>query len=166
MQSQYLTTLTLIPISFLIWLFIPGISFVQSHIELIWRLSRSALTKFLVSSTALIKPILEFARVSAVYDVLDRAVPTQSALHIRYKSLPILLNGMIQLSHGWLFIIIIIIIIITRLSSSIMEWSPSHAISILFSFLLFSPMLSCLCQFWFRLRLRLVSFSISRLPFG
>ncbi|XP_071793026.1 uncharacterized protein [Asterias amurensis] len=63
-----------------------GISFVQSHIELIWRLSRSVLTKFLISSTALIRPILEFARVTAVYDALDRAVPTQSALHIRFRT--------------------------------------------------------------------------------
>ncbi|XP_038045401.1 uncharacterized protein LOC119719982 [Patiria miniata] len=63
-----------------------GISFVQSHIELIWRISRSVMAKFLISSTALIRPILEFARVSAVYDDQDRAVPTQSALHIRFRT--------------------------------------------------------------------------------
>ncbi|XP_077992062.1 uncharacterized protein LOC144446183 [Glandiceps talaboti] len=63
-----------------------GISFVQSHIELIWRLSRTAIGKFIISSTAILKPIFEFAIVGTVYGVDDKPIPTQASLHLRFTT--------------------------------------------------------------------------------
>ncbi|XP_070539874.1 uncharacterized protein [Ptychodera flava] len=63
-----------------------GMSFVQSHIELIWRLSRTAIGKFIISSTAILQPIFEFAIVGTVYDENDQPVPTQANLHIRFTT--------------------------------------------------------------------------------
>nr|XP_006815563.1 PREDICTED: uncharacterized protein LOC102804246 [Saccoglossus kowalevskii] len=64
-----------------------GISFVQSHIELIWRLSRTAIGKFIISSTAILKPIFEFAIVSTVYDAAGDPIPTQARLKLRFTTI-------------------------------------------------------------------------------
>ncbi|XP_072042048.1 uncharacterized protein [Amphiura filiformis] len=63
-----------------------GLSFVQSSIELIWRLSRTAISKLIISSTALLQPVVEFVRVSAVFDNQGEPIATQAHLHIRFRT--------------------------------------------------------------------------------
>ncbi|XP_006821827.1 uncharacterized protein LOC102808728 [Saccoglossus kowalevskii] len=44
-----------------------GISFIQSHVILYWRLLRTAISRFILSSTEQIKPIFQYAVVKTVY---------------------------------------------------------------------------------------------------
>nr|XP_006821829.1 PREDICTED: uncharacterized protein LOC102808840 isoform X2 [Saccoglossus kowalevskii] len=44
-----------------------GISFIQSHVILYWRLLRTAIARFIISSTERIRPIFEYAVVRPVY---------------------------------------------------------------------------------------------------
>nr|BAJ41227.1 egg coat matrix protein [Apostichopus japonicus] len=64
-----------------------GVSFVQSHIELIWRLSRQAISNFIISSTAVLKPVIDFARVSAIFDGQGEPIPEETRLHLRFTTI-------------------------------------------------------------------------------
>ncbi|CAH1271901.1 Hypp4729 [Branchiostoma lanceolatum] len=61
-----------------------GVSFVQSHIDLIWRLYRTALAKVIISSSGLLRPVFEYAIVSTVYDVNGNPDWSMARLDLRF----------------------------------------------------------------------------------
>ncbi|XP_071946994.1 uncharacterized protein [Antedon mediterranea] len=63
-----------------------GIAFVQSHAELIWRISRTAIANVIVSSTAILWPKVDFVRVSAVFDEDGEAIPDKARLKLRFTT--------------------------------------------------------------------------------
>ncbi|XP_077984013.1 uncharacterized protein LOC144438734 [Glandiceps talaboti] len=63
-----------------------GIGFVSSSIDLIYRLSRIAIANFVLSSSPLVRPVIDFVIVTPYFDEAGQPVTTKARIEIQFKT--------------------------------------------------------------------------------
>nr|BAJ41223.1 egg coat matrix protein [Asterias amurensis] len=63
-----------------------GMSWVTSNVDLIYRLNRVAIVNFIVSSTALVKPVLDFVIIEPYFDAQGDPEPNRASIEIQFQT--------------------------------------------------------------------------------